>query len=100
MGAEFDSRTYSTKKPMDKNEVQKRFSNDQDECRHENGHSYSGGIGMAPGLEFPDVPMFETLDDADQWVADNAEKWENALGVFFKTKTGEIRCFVGAWCSS
>ena len=96
MGAEFQTLTV---KSTDKKQIEKQFKAAQDEDRYENGHSYSGGLGMAPGLEFPRVPTFENEGDADQWLADNAVKWENALGVFFKTKSGETACLIGAWCS-
>lgn len=77
------------------------FEEAQRRCRYENGHSYSGGIGMADGLKFL-AWVFETKQEADDWLADHAEKWEAALAVRVAPKDPTVEPYwrIGAWCSS
>ena len=72
---------------LDRKAVEDRFRQEQEQDRYENGHSYSGGIGMATGLEFRPTACagharpFPHLSDATEWLEENAEKWEAALAV-------------------
>jgi hypothetical protein len=75
-------------------EVRKAFEQKQEQDRYENGHVYSGGLGMAPGLTFTNK-TFDDTRDAYEWLADHAQKWDNALAV----KIGD-EYLIGAWCSS
>jgi hypothetical protein len=79
--------------------VEVDFEAAQIQDRHDNGHSYSGGLGMAEGLEFKNE-TFETYQEAEAWLADNSQKWEAALAVKFKDKNGKTKTLIGAWCSS
>lgn len=62
-------------------DVKAEFEEAQDRDRYENGHSYSGGFGMARGLKYRAVGNFASVDDARSWLEDNAQKWEEALAV-------------------
>lgn len=95
MGAEFRTLTL---KSVDRLNVRKAFKLEQKQDLHDNGHSYSGGFGMADGLEFRNE-TFETRNDAETWLMDNAKKWENALAVTL-VKNNEQYTLIGAWCSS
>jgi hypothetical protein len=76
------------------------FEREQEQDRFENGHSYSGGIGMANGLRILQAPMFTRDKDADEWLADNCEKWEAAKAVPVFGSGGGIHHYrIGAWCS-
>jgi len=66
-----------------------------EESRYEDGHSYSGGIGMADGCRIVGF-TFATADEAYDWLEENAEKYGPALGV--KLKEGGYA--FGALCSS
>jgi hypothetical protein len=97
MGANFCTLRYDGN--LTKEQVIDRFESDQEQCRYENGHSYSGGIGMANGISFPGKE-FETADEAYNWVDETAEKWEAALAVRYKDSEGKWFWFIGALCSS
>lgn len=111
MGASFASRRLDGK--LSKAEVKAKFEAIQDADRHDNGHSYSGGLGMTSGLTFVDKqPTFATVDLALNWIQDEAEKWENALCVravgapWAMSKDEPAPApdaevwVIGAWCSS
>jgi hypothetical protein len=95
MGAEFNTLKVDS---TDRLAIRKAFDSAQSSDLHDNGHSYSGGIGMAEGLEFKDK-TFETYQDAETWLCDNAQKWENALAVTL-LKHNKKYTLIGAWCSS
>jgi hypothetical protein len=94
MGATFND----TKIRGPKAEVEIKFKELQEQDRYENGHSYSGGFGMASGLTFTDK-VFANDANAREWLADNHQKWENALAVRVGDPAAEI-WIIGAWCSS
>lgn len=95
MGAEFQVMTVNSTNRV---KIKKQFKSAQETDLYDNGHFYSGGFGMAPGLEFNDSKTFETYDEAEQWLLDNAQKWENAIAV--PVKDGKkIIYAIGAWCS-
>jgi hypothetical protein len=76
-------------------QVREAFQEAQERDRYENGHSYSGGFGMAAGLAF-NRARFERADDADEWLQENCEKWAEAIAVRLNDGTW----IIGAWCSS
>lgn len=96
MGACFQSMTLDGK--LTRKEVEAKFESAQADDRYENGHSYSGGFGMASGLTFVGK-TFNTEDAANEYLQETAQKWENALAVTF-TKDGAAHWMIGAWCSS
>jgi len=105
MGACFDVRVLKKSDCPTKAEVRERFRQIQDADCFENGHSYSGTIGMASGLKFVDM-SFDSIDEAEEWVDDHAEKWEEALCVSAKGFLGDGSpdkvdfWVIGAICSS
>lgn len=74
--------------------VAKEFELRREQDLYDNGHSYSGGIGMASGLEFEDR-LFASDDDADEALVENCQKWEEAKAV----RVGD-HWRIGAWCAS
>ena len=66
---------------------------------YENGHSYSGGWGMFPGLIFKDQ-VFDNVDLAEDAIMENQCKWDPALCVKFKNEDGKIHWALGGWASS
>jgi len=99
MGASFDSREYRIAGGLsmeNKRAIASKWKSDVESCLFENGHSYSGGIGMLGAeIDWRDK-VFDSISDAEEWIQDNHEKWENGIGV--KTKDGYI--VIGGWCSS
>lgn len=98
MGACYDTRTLDGR--LTRDQVKKRFAEIQQQDCYENGHSYSGTIGMARGIKFPNAPLFADFHAADEWIADHAQKWEEALAVQTFNKAGDPIWVIGAWCSS
>ena len=96
MGAEYVSMRVKGENRAD---ARKSFERAQDNDRHENGHSYSGGIGMATGLQFVDK-HFPSYDEADEYLSSTCEKWEDALAVTYQDEKGNINFLIGALCSS
>jgi hypothetical protein len=92
MGAEFNCRTFNE---ADKAAVQSQWDNAVESDLWENGHSYSGGIGMLKGPIQWRRERFATRDEAAQFICDNHEKWQPALAV----GCGD-GWMVGGWCSS
>lgn len=96
MGANFDYRTY---KNTGKEHVKKQWDEDHSQDLYDNGHSYSGGIGMTNGVKWLSN-VFKTFEEAENYVMDNAEKWEEALAVRYQDEKGEEHYLIGGWCSS
>jgi len=90
MGANFNTINLKGERP----DILGAFRGIQDDDRYENGHSYSGGFGMTTGLSFIEK-SFASDDDADEWLIENCQKWEDALAVFVNDHYR-----IGAWCSS
>jgi hypothetical protein len=97
MGAAFVTRVLPG--TLSQAEVRERFRAMQEQDRYENGHSYSGSIGMADGLEFRSN-QFETDEEAREWLDDNAEKFGPALCIKRTNAKGEPIWVIGASCSS
>lgn len=93
MGAAFNMRTFTGTQDS----ITKQFDKVQEDDRYANGHSYSGGFGMAAGLSFTDE-VFDTEDQAEKWLVENAQKWEAALAVKLRSEFDNT-WVVGAWCS-
>jgi hypothetical protein len=93
MGANFVTLNYEGTKEQ----IAAKFHKDQDQDRYENGHSYSGGIGMATGLRFESTYEATTEDEATAWLDEHCHKWEEAIAVRLK---GTDKWVVGAVCSA
>lgn len=97
MGACFNSVKVNN---PDRKEVQERFREIQETDLLENGHSYSGTIGMANGIVFKDK-TFPTEYSAEEYVDKTAEKWGPALAVRLVDPDENFDgWFIGAICSS
>lgn len=65
------------------------------DAAHEHGHSYSGAINMSTGLEIS-RQTFTDENEADNWLADHAEKWGPAIAVKIES-ADKTFWLVGAW---
>jgi hypothetical protein len=81
MGAEVD--TLELEGTLTERELRQRFKEHQDNCAEEDGNSYSGRLNMCPDLTV-EGKVFESHDQAYNYMSDKAQKWENALAVRFK----------------
>jgi len=86
MGASYCEMSVSRDMPAAK--LKEHFANVQDQDRYENGHSYSGGFGMADGLSIK-PNEFASVAEAQKWLQANCQKWEAALAVT-ATDTREV----------
>lgn len=97
MGANFQ--TMSVPATLRRDQVESEFEKAQDQDRYENGHSYSGGFGMATGLKFHER-AFDNAAAADDYLVDAAQKWADAIAVKIKNADGSESWHIGAWCAS
>ncbi len=66
------------------------------DCRYECGHGgYTGTWAESTGLSIKHL-VFETQDEAYEWLEDNIRKWEPDIAVRFKCgEDGELVYMVG-----
>jgi len=92
MGAQFDCRRYYI---TDKQDVRKLWVQSLEQDLYDNGHSYSGTIGMlGPDVEWR-TEKFELPEDARTFIENNHEKWEPPMAVAWGNGW-----MIGGWCSS
>lgn len=82
MGANFQSTTLDIK--LTEKEVSEKFSQLSEGAAYSHGHEYSGSWNMLDRVTFPTTQVFESLNAADKYATDKAEKWDNAVAVRFK----------------
>ena len=85
---------------LTKAQVTSAFESEQDQDRYENGHSYSGGFGMATGLIFETGGAYPNHDAAYEYLDQNCQKWGEARAVRYKNDKGVECWMIGANCSS
>jgi hypothetical protein len=92
MGANLDYRIYKT---IDRKKIQKEWDNDVEQDLYDNGHSYSGGIGML-GTDIQwQTHKAASFQEASDYIQTHHVKWEPPMAVGFPD--GWV---VGGWCSS
>ena len=97
MGACFDRRVYDGN--LTRAQVEDKFDTDRSNSQHNDGHSYSGAIGMLVGPVVFKSETFPTIDAADEWLGDNHnKKWGPAWAV--KVEGEDPKWVVGGICSS
>jgi hypothetical protein len=96
MGACFQ--TYSRDAKLTPAQLKADFRQVQEQDRHENGHEYSGGFGQCRGLEVTSQE-FTNARDANEWLADNTQKWEAAKAVKLTESKKRVFWLVGGWCA-
>lgn len=98
MGANFQ--TMNLDGALDHKAVKEAFEKAQDEDRYENGHSYSGGFGMASGLLFHGDNTFPTDNAAEEYLNGHCQKWDEAIAVKYLADADKVRWMIGAVCAS
>jgi len=91
MGAIFDYRIY---RDIEMEELRKKWNDDVEEDLYENGHSYSGSIGML-GSRFVLKSEKGSKELAIEYIEENHDKWDAPMCVPFPG--GYV---IGGWCSS
>ncbi len=96
MGSEF---FFKTTKETNETKLKKLFKELQDDDRHDNGHSYSGGPGQCLGLSIETYKKFSD-EDAAKYLMDAAKKFGPCIAVSYRETDGSLHTALGAWCSS
>jgi hypothetical protein len=84
MGAGYMSQEFDGN--LTKEQLLRRFAEFQSEQEYEHGHcSYNGTLSTTEGLTVEDR-VFDNIEEADGYIADNTEKWGTALAVRVRAK--------------
>jgi hypothetical protein len=68
-----------------------------EQAAYDHGHAgYSGSFAECADVTLRTSPTHEGKAEAEEWLEENCQKWENALIV----KTDRGTYLMGAWCSS
>lgn len=98
MGANFDCRVFadSTRK-----KVAKQWADAVEQSAYDDGHQYSGCIGMmsAEDIVWHDLRL-QSLNAARDHVENNHEKWEPPMAVSYKQADGKVYWVIGGLCAS
>jgi hypothetical protein len=72
-----------------------------EQARYDHGHGgYSGTFAECHGVTITGKE-FASLTDAQEYLEENCEKWENILAVkLIDPAHPEAKWMIGAWCSS
>jgi hypothetical protein len=95
MGAQFN---FMTAALIPEAELREKFIAAQAKAGYEHGHGYSGSWAEASGLSVLDE-FFESRDEAEDWLDEHCQKWQDALAVQYSASDGP-RWAIGALCSS
>ena len=99
MGASYEQMNMDGR--LSTKEVESNFKEViKDCCMNWGMAGYTGTFAEAQGIKFPRVPTFESQEDAYCYVEDVAEKWGPALAVNYTDANGQIKWYIGAWCSN
>lgn len=98
MGANFNTRSVPDSVGQD--EIKRRWADAVGESLYQDGHSYSGEIGML-GSSLPvwEDKQLPSKEEAKEWLVENHEKWEPAIAVSY-IDNEEKHWLIGGWCSS
>jgi hypothetical protein len=99
MGAELNC--YSFKDSIGRDAITKTWERIVSDSLYEDGHSYSGAVGMLGNtITWIDMPPCENRETAQEWLSDKHQKWSNAIAVPYHHSGGEKFWLIGGWCSS
>jgi hypothetical protein len=97
MGAQMSTRTY---KIADQKTVEAKFDDACEEARYEYGHGgYTGTIAEFGAIGSWKDLLLPSANEAEDYIDENHEKWDDAMAVSFKTEDGSFGWVVGGWVS-
>jgi ribosomal protein S27E len=80
MGGAFDYRTYDYD---DRQKIRSHFEDACGSARIEDGCSYPGSIAAMSGIATWEDKEFSTEREAEAWLSDNHNKWDDAIAVSY-----------------
>jgi len=87
MGANYESMTYLID---DKDAIKSYWEADVNYSQSMDGCSYSGAIGMLDeSIDWVRVVPFNSQNEADEYISENARKWSGPMAVPFKIQGGK-----------
>ena len=98
MGANTSFRNYPDSLGHDK--IKELWKNDVEMSLHEDGHSYSGEIGMLGTKIASWIDLNKSQEKAYEYIETYHQKWNPALAVSFVGVKGDKYWLIGGWCSS
>ncbi len=87
MGASFIETTLEGTLTVE--QVKQKYSEMEENARHDSGNSYSGDWNMCPGIKVRPDKVFANYNEAEDWLSNNCQKWENAIAVRYKASKKE-----------
>jgi hypothetical protein len=82
MGASLQSCTFRS---QNRSEIERKWNSAVEQSRQEDGTSYSGCIGMlGTGIACWHDKKFNSLNEADEFLSDEHDKWERAIAVSYR----------------
>lgn len=97
MGASTSFRSYPASYGQTK--IQDCWKRDVEQSLYEDGHSYSGEIGMLGTRIASWIDLADTDERAHDYITEKHQKWNPALAVSC-IRNGEKYWVIGGWCSS
>lgn len=97
MGASTSFRTYPDS--LGRDGIQKRWNEAVEDSLHEDGHSYSGEIGMlGKRIKWMDKEL-GSEDEANDLITDKHDKGDDPMAVSYMDGDKKM-WLIGGWCSS
>jgi len=100
MGANLSYRSYLASRG--KEQIEKLWNDAVEHSLYEDGHSYSGEIGMLGSKisQWHDLKLPHSHHALD-YLETNHKKWKPAIAVSYYTDNGkDLVWMIGGWCSS
>lgn len=96
MGASNSYRNFPDS--LERSGIQKKWNEAVDDSLHEDGHSYSGEIGMlGKKIKWHDKE-FASEDEASDFIDDKHEKGDDPMAVSYSKEDGSKWWLIGGWC--
>lgn len=97
MGANLQ--VHTIKDSLGRERITEMWNAAVEESLYEDGHSYSGGIGMLEGPITWVDKNFSSYEEAEEYIDENHEKWDPAMAVSYTRDDGVKFWAIGGWCS-
>ena len=98
MGACYNSLQFRS---LNKRKVLREWRAAVDDSQYEDGHSYSGCVGMLTGDPVWETSkVFHSRESANEYISNKHQKCEPPIAVRCLREDGSEGWLIGGWCSS